>query len=205
MTWFSKDHAKRHKASDALAQRIMTACQHEAIQARAFSIQDYALLPAFNWDVSAHEESAAIHVISEPVSILHVVSVLNDSSLVYRAKTLIASPSILDFRDDDWRAFSVSFAEVDGGSWKSDCDTGLAKVVAKVFSKDATLTNVLFSSGHSNVNVWLESFDPVTYMAINTEKRYSSAEKSVDFVKACREIANRIQTFPDDVQSDEAG
>ena len=201
MSWFSKNHAKSHKAHDALAQRIVTACQREAIQTRTFSVEDYALLPAFNWDVSSHEESAAIHVVGEPVSILHVVSVLNDNSLVYRAKTLIASPSILEFRDDDWRGFSVSFVEADGGSWQSDCNTGLAKVVAKVFSKDSYLTNVLFSSGHSNVNIWLESFDPVTYMAINTGKRYSSAEASVDFVKACREIANRIQTFPDDVQS----
>ena len=106
---------KRHKASDALAQLIVTACQREAIKARAFSLQDYALLPAFNWDVSSHEECAALHLIDEAVSILHVVSVLNNSSVVYRAKTLIASPSILEFRDDA-APFSVSFVEAAGGS-----------------------------------------------------------------------------------------
>ena len=205
MSWFSKDHRKRHKASDALAQHIVTACQGEGIKVRAFSPQDYALLPAFNWDVSSHEECAALHLIDEAVSILHVVLVVSDSTLVYRAKTLIPSPSILEFRDDDTAPFSVSFVEDAGGSWRNDCETGLAKTVARVFSNDSTLTDVLLSAGHPNVNAWLEAFDPVSYMAINTGKRYSSAEESVSFIRVSNEIANRIQAFPDQAHTNGAG
>ena len=90
----------------------------------------------------------------------------------------------------------MSFVDDAGGSWKSDCQTGLGKVIAKALSRDSILRSMLLSTGHSNVNAWLEGFDPVSYMAFNTGKRYSSAKEAVDFIKVSNEIAKRIQAFP---------
>lgn len=52
---------------------------------------------------------------------------------------------------------------------------------------------------------WLEAFDPISYMAINTGKRYSSAEESVGFIKVSNEITKRIQAFPDQAHLNGAG
>ena len=100
MNPLSSDAHGQHKSSDALAGLIATSCERAGITIRAFSEQDYAELPPFNWDVTDHEECAALHLIDQAVSILHVASVLHNGSLVYRAKTLFPSPaSIIESPD----------------------------------------------------------------------------------------------------------
>jgi len=193
----SSDPGEQHKSSDALAVLIVAACERDDITCRAFSVQDYAVLPPFNWDISAHEECAAVHLIDQTVCILHVASVRDNDSLVYRAKTLFPSPaSVLESPDYHGGAFSVSFGGDAGGHWKSDCKTELGQAVAEVLTKDCTLTDLLLSAGHSNVNAWLEDSKPVSYIAVNTGKRYSSATEVVDFVSVSKEIAGRIQAGP---------
>ena len=83
-----------------------------------------------------------------------------------------------------------------GGSWESDCNTDLEKAIAEVFSNDSTVTSLLLTSGHVNVNAWLEDSKPVSYLAVNTAKRYSSATEAVDFIGVGNEIARRIQAGP---------
>ncbi len=197
MDWFSKSDSTRHNASNSLTQFAARACQREAIKVRPFEIADYALLPAFNWDVTSCEEFAALHRIDEDVSLLHVAVVLETSSLVYRVKTLFPTPpSILESRDDVMGAFSVSFLQDAKGCWKSDCQTELGKIISSFLSKDLALTSMLVSSGHSNVNAWLESIEPVSYMAVNTGMRYSSVSDTTDFIRLSSVIANRIRAYP---------
>ena len=82
MSGRSNDHSEQHNASDALARLVVAACEQETITGRAFSVEDYAALPPFNWDVRAHEECAALHLIDQAVNILHVVSTLENGTLV---------------------------------------------------------------------------------------------------------------------------
>ena len=97
-----------------------------------FSEKDYALLPPFNWDTKDYQECAALHLADRAITIMHVVSVLDNNSLVYRAKALFPSPrSILespDYHDRD--TFSMTFRDASGGIWKSDCDSQLESTIA---------------------------------------------------------------------------
>ena len=66
-------------------------------------------------------------------------------------------------------------------------------MIAEILTKDSTITNLLLNAGHFNVNAWLEDSKPVTYLVVNTAKRYSSATEAVDFVSISHEIARRIR------------
>lgn len=126
-----------HNSSDELAGLMVAACEQSSIGSRKFSEKDYALLPPFNWDIKDYQECAALHLVDRAITILHVVSVLDNNSLVYRAKALFPSPrSILespDYHDRD--AFSVTFRDAGGGIWKSDCDSQLESTIADIWSK----------------------------------------------------------------------
>ena len=136
----SKAHG-HHKSSDPLSRVIATACDQAGIIVSRFSDQDYATLPPFNWDVTDHEECAALHVIGQAVSILHVAAVFDDGQLVYRAKSLVPAPtSIVESPDYELgEAFSMSFGVDAGNRWKSDCATGLGDFIGHVLSKDSPL------------------------------------------------------------------
>ena len=191
------DSNHQHKNSDALARRIVTACECETVRVQEFSEQDYGLLPPFNWDVSDHEECAAFHLMDQAITILHVASVFDGTSLAYRAKILFpATTSVLQSPDYDGNAFSVSFRCDVEGSWTSDSASELEKSIAEVLSKNTALTSLLVSSGHHNVNLWLEDFKPISYMAVNTGKRYFSATETIDFIKVCNDIAGIIRARP---------
>ena len=184
----------RHKSSDALVQAIVTACERAGIAVRAFSKMDYAGLPAFNWDVTDYEECAAVHLIDQAVSLLHVASVLEDGTLVYRAKTLFPSPaSVMDSPDYHSDAFSVSFGRDAGEPWKGDNKSALEDLIAEALSEHSTLSGQLGAADHRNVNAWLEDSKPVRYMSVNTGKRYFSPTAVVDLVSISNTLAGIIQ------------
>jgi len=193
---FSDTHGQ-HKSSDALAGLIARSCERAGITVRAFSEQDYAELPPFNWDVTDHEECAALHLIDQAVSILHVVSVLENGTLFYRVKTLFPSPaSVMESPDYHGDAFSVSFGRDAGERWKGDSKTALEELIAEVLTKHSSLTDGMLAADHRNVNAWLTDSKPVSYMAVNTGKRYSAAAEVVDFVSISNTLARRIQADP---------
>ncbi|MHC4996960.1 MAG: hypothetical protein ACYTGQ_18125, partial [Planctomycetota bacterium] len=204
VAWFSKKPVQRHKVDHALACDMAGACERAGFMSLTFEDQDYELLPEFNWDVRSHEAGAAVHLLDMSVSALHVVAVAEASALVYRAKTLIGEPALYGCLDDEASPFSVSFVGAEKGGWRSDCDTGLEKLLSLVLSNDSCLTETILSAGHVNVNVWLEGFKPVTYLAINTSKRYASNEELTEFVGVSAEIARRIQSIDENLQPGEA-
>ena len=190
----SADAHGSHKSSDALSKQVATTCERAGFVVRAFSEQDYAELPAFNWDLTHYEECAAVHLIDQSVSLLHVASVLENGTLVYRAKTLFPSPaSVMDSPDYHGDAFSVSFGSDAGEPWKGDTKTALEELVAEVLSKHSALTDQLVVADHRNVNAWLEDSKPVRYISVNTGKRYSSATAAVDLVSISNTLAGIIQ------------
>lgn len=198
MSPLSSDAHGQHRSSDVLAGLIATSCERAGITVRAFSEQDYAELPPFNWDVTDHEECAALHLIDQAVSILHVASVLDNGSLVYRVKTLFPSPaSIMESPDyHHGGAFSVSFGHDAEAGWSSDSKTKLEEFIAELLISNSALTDLFLTAGHSNVNVWLEDSKPVSYMSVNTGKRYSSADAVGDFVTISSELAGKLQADP---------
>lgn len=194
MSPLSGDTHGQHKSSDALLRQVATACERAGIVIRAFSEQDYANLPAFNWDVTNYEECAAVQLIDQSVSLLHVTSVLENGTLVYRAKTLFPSPrSGMDSPDYHGDAFSVSFGRDAAEPWRGDSKTALEELIAEVLSKHAALSDQLIAADHRNVNAWLEDSKPVQYMSVNTAKRYSSPTAVVDFVSISNTLAGIIQ------------
>ena len=197
MSPLSGDAHGSHKNSDALLEQVVTACERAGILVRAFSKQDYAELPAFNWDVTDYEECAAVHLINQSVSLLHVASTRENETLLYRAKTLFPSPaSVMDSPDYHGDAFSVSFGRDAGEPWKSDSKTALEELIAEVLSKHSALSEQLAEADHRNVNAWLEDSKPVRYMSVNTGKRYSSAMAVVDLISISNTLAEIIQADP---------
>ena len=99
------DAPGRHNRSDTLADVIQAACERAGHRVGAFSDRDYTELPAFNWDVTDHEECAALHLIDHAVNILHVASVYEDGAMVYRAKTLFLAPAAILLVADRFESF----------------------------------------------------------------------------------------------------
>ena len=90
----------------------------------------------------------------------------------------------------------MSFGGDAGAGWNSDSKTKLEELIAEVLTSNSALTDLLLTAGHSNVNAWLEDSKPVSYMSVNTGKRYSSADAVVDFVTISSELAGKLQADP---------
>jgi len=109
---------------------------------------------------------------------------------------------LLEGRERDDEPISVSFRVKKKGrvgqggllvfEWQSDCGTKLEHRIAEAFNLDTSLANALTSSGHVNVNAWLEEVD---YIAINTSKPYTQVQEVGEFLNSANLIAERLKDF----------
>lgn len=191
---------------DRLMREIANVLHAEGTGAEPLSGEQYAQLPFFNWDVQKYLHQAAVSLRGQEVDILHVVTLRSKATptgVDYRAKALMECPKhLLEGRGRKDEPISISFKVQkkrrvgQGGSsvfeWQSDRGTKLERRIAEAFNLDTSLTNALTSSGHVNVNAWLEEVD---YIAINTSKPYTQVQEVDEFLNSANLIAKRLKDF----------
>ena len=183
---------KLSKVDDQLASDLIAALFQKGFHARAIEKSECKKIPEFNWDVRSYKGAAAISLNFEALDILHIVTVKEKGKLLYRAKILVPCPSsILDGLPGEEDPFSVSFRADIGEQWKDDIGIELGQDISQALNKEHDLTSSLLSSGHENVNAWL---DVDSRLSINTAKRYTKLEEISDFLDVSNKIVGCIQS-----------
>lgn len=194
---------------DRLAHEIANVLRAKGINAEPLAGDQYAQLPDFDWDVDEYLHEAGIRLHGQDADILHVVALpskeMRDSAVDYRAKFLLELPKykyLLESRGQEDEALSVSFkvkkkrltghGEVSRFVWESDSGTKLERRLTEALKQDTSLADSLISSGHTNVNAWLEEDD---YIAINTSKSYAQVRDINEFVNNANLIARCLKDF----------
>jgi hypothetical protein len=182
---------KLRKVDNQLASDLVTALFREGFRAHALEESEYRNIPEFNWDLRSYESAAAVSLDAEALDILHIVTVKEKGQIHYRAKILLPCPSSILNGLSEEEPFSVSFRADIGERWKDDMGGRLEQNVSEALNRAEDLTSSLLSSGHMNVNAWL---DVDGRLSINTAKRYTTLEGITDFIDASNKIVGCIQS-----------
>ena len=182
---------KLRKVDNQLASDLVTALFREGFRAHALEESEYRNIPEFNWDLRSCESAAAVSLDAEALDILHIVTVKEKGQIHYRAKILLPCPSSILHGLAEEAPFSVSFRADIGERWKDDMGDRLGQSVSEALNGEEDLTSSLLSSGHMNVNAWLDVDD---HLSINTAKRYTTLEGITDFIDVSNKIVGCIQS-----------
>jgi len=199
---------KDSHADDALALDVVRSLKEKAIDVESLTGEEYQRLESFDWDVEKHIGEAAVRMHGQEVDVLHVVNVTSKKMLkmgevTYKAKFLFKCPDyLLESRGRKDDPISVEFkatrkglfgrGEISGYVWRSTCGTKLEHRLVESLNLDTPLRDKLISSGHTNVNAWLQESD---YIAINTSKSYTQVGEIEESLNIANIIARRLKSF----------
>ena len=193
---------------DGLSREVATNLKNQGINVEPLTDDEYQQLEPFDWDVDKHLDEAGVRLTGQNVDILHVVTLPSKGKgdsreVIYKAKFLLECPeNLLESIGKKDEPFSVSFkvkrkglfgrGEISGFMWQSDCGTKLERRFIEMLNLDTSLGDNFVSSGHTNVNAWLQENH---YVAINTEKVYTQSRDIGEFLDVANIITKRLKDF----------